>query len=562
MTTDDTKRIPRFGTRTHRTREEAEEMEAAAAAEADDQDGPVINKPHRAWWHRHLDSEERQRVMTELGIRKREHWGFRFTTMLTLSIIVAVMGLSADSAAVVIGAMLLAPLMQPVLAAAACIAMALFRKSLRWMLITIAASVWGIVLSYVLAALFHNGDLPNEVTSRTAPDIRDLVVALGAGVAGAYATVRKDASASLPGVAVAVALVPPLGAVGISMEAGESTFAQGALLLYVTNLIAIVFAGTIVFIITGFVPPRRLANTAFRTAMVGAVVTAIVIAIAIPLYRASTTAVERSEEQLRATEIVDAWLGPVDRRGTPSISFNEDRISVVVRSFDAPIDSQPLTEALQLEFGPETRVSTEWEQVSPAETTTTLAPTTTLPSDEEVLYAQVETIVAEWLADGDPDDPTVASRRVDLLVIDGDDIRLDASGVGAAPPLQALTERLDAALPQTFAVDLTWLERQTVSDEPETTPEEITLRSIDVRARTWADTNGVVIIDVSYDGTDAVIDVAGPEIPDATVLVDTVEDLIGEDGTVTVLFVEQLDITTTTTTTTTTTVAPPTTTAP
>ena len=196
-------------------------------------------------------------MMAELAIKRQEHWAYRFTVMITLSVIVAVMGLSANSAAVVIGAMLLAPLMQPVLGTAACISMALFRKSLRSFTVVVLATVWAIALSYVLAALFVNGELPGEVTSRTAPDIRDLVVALAAGTAGAYATVRKDASASLPGVAVAVALVPPLGAVGISLEAGNTTFAWGAMLLYTTNLFAIVLAGVVVFVVTGFVPPRR-----------------------------------------------------------------------------------------------------------------------------------------------------------------------------------------------------------------------------------------------------------------------------------------------------------------
>lgn len=185
---------------------------------SDDPSLGVHRRATRRWWHRHLTSEERQRVMAELAIKRQEHWAYRFTVMITLSVIVAVMGLSANSAAVVIGAMLLAPLMQPVLGTAACISMALFRKSLRSLTVVGLATVWAIALSYVLAALFVNGELPGEVTSRTAPDIRDLVVALAAGTAGAYATVRKDASASLPGVAVAVALVPPLGAVGISLD--------------------------------------------------------------------------------------------------------------------------------------------------------------------------------------------------------------------------------------------------------------------------------------------------------------------------------------------------------
>ena len=222
---------------------------------------PAAKKRQRRWWHRHLESEERQRILAELGIKRQPHWGFRFSVMLGLSVVVAVMAMSADSAAVVIGAMLLAPLMQPVLATAACISMALFRKSLTAAGHVLFASIGSIALAYVLSALFVNGDLPNEVTSRTAPDIRDLVVALAAGTAGAYATVRKDVSSSLPGVAVAVALVPPIAAVGITLEAGNDTLARGALLLYATNLAAIVLAASIVFVVTGFVPPRRLAST-------------------------------------------------------------------------------------------------------------------------------------------------------------------------------------------------------------------------------------------------------------------------------------------------------------
>ena len=125
------------------------------------------------------------------------------------------------------------------------------------------------------------------MTSRTAPDIRDLVVALAAGTAGSYATVRKDASSSLPGVAVAVALVPPLAAVGISLEAGNLTFAWGAMLLYTTNLFAIVVAGFVVFVVTGFVPPRRLATTFRRSSLAAAAVGIVVIAIARPLHSGS-----------------------------------------------------------------------------------------------------------------------------------------------------------------------------------------------------------------------------------------------------------------------------------
>ena len=88
-------------------------------------DGQEPSEEHQAfrrapaWWHRHYTPEDRRRVLADLAVSKVEHWAWRFVTMLTLSVVVAVMGLALNSAAVVIGAMLLAPLMQPVLATGA-----------------------------------------------------------------------------------------------------------------------------------------------------------------------------------------------------------------------------------------------------------------------------------------------------------------------------------------------------------------------------------------------------------------------------------------------------------
>ena len=532
---------------------ESEEPHVGAESDVltDDPSLGVHRRAARRWWHRHLNSEERQRVMAELGIKRQEHWAYRFTVMITLSVIVAVMGLSADSAAVVIGAMLLAPLMQPVLATAACIAMALFRKSLRSFAVVALATLWAIVLSYVLAALFVNGELPNEVTSRTAPDIRDLVVALAAGTAGAYATVRKDASASLPGVAVAVALVPPLGAVGISLEAGNATFAWGAMLLYTTNLFAIVLAGVVVFVVTGFVPPRRLANTFRRTAVVAAVVGVVVVAIALPLYSASTAAVERSQREVDALDIVSDWLGQTDRRSAPTVTFDDQRITVAVRSFDTPPDPDPLIASLQTTFGADRVVSIEWDRVDQATTTTSALPTTTIVSDEERLTTAVEGIVDQWLADLGAD----AGGRRDALSISDNVVRLDASGTIDAPPLASLTTLLDTELDRTLEVQMTWLKRENVSDaEPTPTPDQLVAERIGVLARDWAATQGVSVLSTTFDGVDAVIEVAGPNEPDATLIVADVTALLDAEDRVTVLFTERRDITTTTTSTTTTTI--------
>ncbi|MBT4985473.1 MAG: DUF389 domain-containing protein [Ilumatobacter sp.] len=512
---------------------------------ASDQDPSLttLQRP-RVWWHRHLDSEERQRVMLELAIRRQEHWGFRFAMMTTLSVIVAVMGLSADSAAVVIGAMLLAPLMTPVLATAACISMALFRKALRSFGVVALATVGSIALSYVLAAIFMNGELPGEVTSRVAPDIRDLVVALGAGTAGAYATVRKDTSSSLPGVAVAVALIPPLATVGITLEAGNPTFARGAMLLYTTNLAAIIFAGAVVFVITGFVPPKRLATTGLRSLAVSAMVLIVVVAIAIPLFQASTSAVEQSDREIEAQQIVATWLGPVEATRTPDITFEGERITVSVRSFEPPIDQTALVEAMEAEFGADRIVSTEWDQVQRAVTTTTAVPTTTIVSDEERLQAEVEIIVDDWLAEDAPP----SGRRRDALTIADGVVRVDASGVGDAPSVASLIERLDAELEQTLEVQLTWLKREDVPNgEPEPTRDEVLFGPVEVEVEAWATVNEVAVEGLTIVDGQVIVKLTGPVQPDATGLVDSIDELLGTTGDVQVLFTRRLDITTTTT---------------
>ena len=120
--------------------------------------------------------------------------------------------------------------------------------------------------------------LSPEVLARTRPTTADLFVALAAGVAGAVATIRHDITDALPGVAVAVALVPALSAIGITLAKGEATLASGAFLLYVTNLIAIAAAAALTLVLSGLLPDltapgasRRLA-TSLGFTLVGLVV--------------------------------------------------------------------------------------------------------------------------------------------------------------------------------------------------------------------------------------------------------------------------------------------------
>lgn len=176
-----------------------------------------------------------------------------YFVMVVLSCTVATYGLLSNSTAVVIGAMLLAPLMSPILGGAMAMAAynnALFRKSL----VTVAlGAVTAIVLSAMLTLVLPQADMNGEILARTSPTLLDLVIALASGAAGTYAICFKSmGAAALPGAAIATALMPPLCVVGIGLAKQNVAVVGGAFLLFATNIIAIHIAAFATFELGGF----------------------------------------------------------------------------------------------------------------------------------------------------------------------------------------------------------------------------------------------------------------------------------------------------------------------
>ena len=180
--------------------------------------------------------------------------GINYFVLIVLSCIIATLGLLLDSGAVVIGAMLVAPLMSPILA----FSLGLVLGDVRLIRLSIEAVFKGVALAVIIAIfiglLSPFKELTDEIVARTQPTLLDLAVALASGMAGAYALTRKDVSAALPGVAIAAALMPPLGVVGLGLSLGDAQVTGGALLLFVTNIASISLAGAIVFILVGVRP--------------------------------------------------------------------------------------------------------------------------------------------------------------------------------------------------------------------------------------------------------------------------------------------------------------------
>ncbi len=213
----------------------------------------------RRAWHLAYDAlptlTHKEQAEVSASIRKGATAQADFYVMIALSTIIAALGLLLSSPAVIIGAMLVAPLMSAIIGMALGIVhgdRSLLLKSARTSSAGIALAV---AIGLVIGWLVPGANTTSEVMARTAPNLLDLFVALAAGAAGAYALCRKEVAASLAGVAIAVALVPPLATMGITLSLLRWDLAAGASLLFATNLVAIAAAGAVVFLLLGFAPP-------------------------------------------------------------------------------------------------------------------------------------------------------------------------------------------------------------------------------------------------------------------------------------------------------------------
>lgn len=171
-----------------------------------------------------------------------------YYVMLLLSGIISSLGLLAGSAAAIIGAMIVASLMGPITAMAFAITMGNRRLLKRSLLSVISGALLTVATAYLICTLVGLNTLNPEILARTRPILIDLAIGLAAGAAGSFATTRKDISSALPGVAIAVALVPPLSVIGIGLVFESKEVITGSTLLFVTNLAGIILSGGLIFI--------------------------------------------------------------------------------------------------------------------------------------------------------------------------------------------------------------------------------------------------------------------------------------------------------------------------
>jgi uncharacterized hydrophobic protein (TIGR00271 family) len=267
----------------------------------------------------------------------------KFWVLLVLASCIAAAGVIGDSTATVIGAMIVAPLMTPIMGTVLSISTSDRANLIRSLLLVVGGAAAAIAVGYLmglLAAIPVVADTSSQVAGRVQPRLIDLLAAIATGAAGAFAQCREDVSDTLPGVAIAISLVPPLTVVGLTLEGGQPGQSWGAMLLFLTNVAAILLTGIVVMALFGVHRHAAAESPSLhrRTAVV--VVVMFVVAIAVPLGGA-TYALSRESQQLSSVgSVVKEWVHGTDWLIVDVLRVDRDVTVVATGPLPAPDTDQ------------------------------------------------------------------------------------------------------------------------------------------------------------------------------------------------------------------------------
>lgn len=276
----------------------------------------------------------------------------RFWILLLLASIIASAGVVSDSTATVIGAMIVAPLMTPIQGTMLAGVLGDRKNLFRSVGLVVAGTLAAILVGIVVSAIVINpvtAQTNSQVAARVNPGLIDLLAALATGAVGSIALVRRDISDALPGVAIAISLVPPLVVVGLTFEAGEFSQAAGALLLFVTNVAAILGVGTVVMALYGVhrMSPQRDTKESRalnrRNAMV--VIATLLLVVAAPLTLSTLEIARDTSREIGARDASETWAKATGWR-LATVTTREGK--VVVR-FEGSLPI-PSTDSLRIDL--------------------------------------------------------------------------------------------------------------------------------------------------------------------------------------------------------------------
>ncbi|WP_207843903.1 TIGR00341 family protein [Williamsia soli] len=250
-----------------------------------------------------------------------------FWVMLLLSSVIAAAGITSDSTATVIGAMIVAPLSTPILGVGLGIVTGRGALIARSLLYVLAGIVLVVAVGFLLAQLLPNPTnvLSNsQVLGRTSPTLMDLLAALATGLVGAVAITRRDVGDVLPGVAIAISLVPPLAVAGVCLGSSAPILALGAFVLFASNVIAMIITAAVVFIVAKYhvsADDRR-----HQRARAYLVLTVALVVVAVPM-------VVNSLSSLWARQVYTAtedWLSGTPGADVSGVTWHGNKATITV----------------------------------------------------------------------------------------------------------------------------------------------------------------------------------------------------------------------------------------
>jgi uncharacterized hydrophobic protein (TIGR00271 family) len=335
-----------------------------------EEDAPRLRRP---WWFsraRELSDEQRRQLLSQLYFDGPDRGPFlrRFAVLLALSVLIAVFGIAEDSVPVVIGAMLVSPLTTPLLGLSAGLVMGWPRRQLQSLRILLIATVGAVGFAWLaMKAIPEPQTLTvqsQQLLARTEPRLLDLAIAIVAGAAGAYVLVRREAVGALPGVAIAVALVPPVSAIGMTLELGRADLADEALLLYVTNLAGIILAASFTLLILGVRPKLEGHPKAIRRVRIGiGIAVLLVLLISYPLAAVTISRVEGAIDNDNVHRTASTWLADTGLR-LENATISGDSVHVDVVGPRRPPPASLLAKQLGIKLGHPVDVTVGWTKQS------------------------------------------------------------------------------------------------------------------------------------------------------------------------------------------------------
>jgi uncharacterized hydrophobic protein (TIGR00271 family) len=296
------------------------------------------------------------------SILQDSHPDMKYVAMLAFAGLIALFGLLQNSTAVIIGAMLISPLMNPILSAALALLLGdgkMGRESSH----VLGLSIGGVILiTWVIAWLSPLKEVTPEILARTNPNLLDLFIAIFSGLAGTLALRGGSTSMTIiPGVAIAVAVVPPLAVVGYSLSTRQWAMAGGAFLLFMTNLVAIIMSAALVFRLFGFRAHEAAEKGHLKLKYRAAISFLVLVILAVPLIHT----LRKGVSQIRTRREISGVLNRVfttDHSSVADISqtWRDGKLWVrttirTTRYFDTS-ETQRAEDDLRGRFGPDTKL--------------------------------------------------------------------------------------------------------------------------------------------------------------------------------------------------------------